>query len=99
MVTTDPSRLIIAFNPAAERVFGYRGEEIFGRFLEILIPLPLRALHQRHVRESADCSEVGRTTGHRGTKRTRERLPLVEQGVGRRGRGQLEAGQCNQNDT
>jgi hypothetical protein len=58
------------------RVFGYREEEVSGRSLEILIPLPLRALHQRHVRAFAASSEVGRATGHRGAKRTKERLPL-----------------------
>jgi hypothetical protein len=34
-----------------------------GRSLEILIPVPLRVLHQHHVQAFAASSEVGRAMG------------------------------------
>jgi PAS domain S-box-containing protein len=73
IVTTDSTGLITAFNPAAERVFGYREEEVLGRSLEILIPVPLRVLHQHHVQAFAASSEVGRAMGHRGPIECRRR--------------------------
>jgi len=38
IVTLDRHNLIESFNPAAERIFGYRAEEIIGRNICLLIP-------------------------------------------------------------
>jgi PAS domain S-box-containing protein len=47
VVTMDGQGLIVEFNPAAERTFGYRAEEVIGRELaEIIIPPDLRARHR-----------------------------------------------------
>ncbi len=46
IVTIDSSSKVLEFNPAAERVFGYRREEVVGQSLpELIIPPSLRALH------------------------------------------------------
>jgi PAS domain S-box-containing protein len=66
IVTADSNGLISLFNPAAERIFGYKEEEVLGRSLEILMPLSLRPLHERHMRTFVASSEVGREMGHRG---------------------------------
>ena len=38
IVTLDESGHITTFNPTGERIFGYRGEEVFGRTLDFLLP-------------------------------------------------------------
>ena len=45
ILSTDARQRIVLFNPAAERMFGYRADEIVGRSLSLLIPEPLRAAH------------------------------------------------------
>lgn len=47
IITIDHDGRIIEFNPAAERVFGYRGPDVLGREIaELLIPPGLRERHQ-----------------------------------------------------
>ena len=48
ILSTDGGQRIVLFNPAAERMFGYRTDEIVGRALSLLIPEPLRAAHIAH---------------------------------------------------
>jgi two-component system, cell cycle response regulator len=48
ILSTDARQRIVLFNPAAERMFGYRTDEIVGRSLSLLIPEPLRAAHISH---------------------------------------------------
>jgi two-component system cell cycle response regulator len=45
ILSTDARQRIVLFNPAAERMFGYRTDEIVGRSLSLLIPEPLRVAH------------------------------------------------------
>ena len=46
IVTIDEGSRILFINPAAEKVFGYRPEELEGRSLSVLMPEYLRRLHQ-----------------------------------------------------
>lgn len=47
IVSMDDQGNIIEFNPAAERTFGYRRDQVIGKPLaEIMIPLELRSAHQ-----------------------------------------------------
>ncbi|HEX8293113.1 MAG TPA: PAS domain S-box protein [Pyrinomonadaceae bacterium] len=46
IVTIDGESRILFINPAAERVFGYRPEELAGQSLSVLMPEYLRRLHQ-----------------------------------------------------
>jgi len=48
ILSTDDRQRIVLFNPAAERMFGYRADEIIGRSLSLLIPEPFRAPHVDH---------------------------------------------------
>jgi two-component system cell cycle response regulator len=48
ILSTDARQRIVLFNPAAERMFGYRTDEIVGRSLSLLIPEALRAAHAGH---------------------------------------------------
>jgi PAS domain S-box-containing protein len=48
IVTIDHESCITEFNPAAERTFGYRRDEVVGRQLaQVIIPPSLREMHQR----------------------------------------------------
>ena len=40
IITLDPNGIVESFNPAAERIFGYRAAEIIGHDIVILIPSP-----------------------------------------------------------
>jgi PAS domain S-box-containing protein len=46
IVTIDEESRVLFINPAAEKVFGYRPEELAGQSLSILMPDYLRHLHQ-----------------------------------------------------
>ena len=46
VITIDHEGMIIDFNPAAERTFGYKGEDVIGKSMaELIIPPHLRADH------------------------------------------------------
>ena len=48
VVTIDHEARITEFNPAAERTFGYRRDEVIGRLMsEVLVPPSLREKHQQ----------------------------------------------------
>jgi PAS domain S-box-containing protein/putative nucleotidyltransferase with HDIG domain len=48
VITMDDKGRIIAFNPAAERIFGYRKDQVIGRRVsDMIIPSPLRKAHEK----------------------------------------------------
>lgn len=49
LVIIDQNGLLETFNPAAERIFGYRAEEVLGRDIKMLMPEPDRGRHQGFV--------------------------------------------------
>ena len=57
ILTIDRAGLIVDFNPAAERMFGWRREAAVGREMAALIIPP--ALRERHRRGLARCVETG----------------------------------------
>jgi PAS domain S-box-containing protein len=66
IVTIDQSGKIIEFNPAAERAFGYRREEIIGKDLaETLFPQPARERHRENLDRYSNAGEVGSMLGRR----------------------------------
>ncbi|QQP88898.1 diguanylate cyclase [Skermanella sp. TT6] len=53
IVVIDEGHRISLFNPAAERLFGYRADEVLGRSLDLLLPERSRQVHRRHVERFA----------------------------------------------
>lgn len=52
IVTIDVAGAVVEFNPAAERIFGYRKDEVMGKPLsEIIVPPALRNAHETKHRE------------------------------------------------
>jgi PAS domain S-box-containing protein len=49
IITIDDSGTIESFNPAAERIFGYRADEVLGRKVNMLMPPPDCDHHDRYV--------------------------------------------------
>ena len=49
IVTIDATGTIVAFNKAAQRIFGYTPEEILGQSLDLLTTLPRAGGHRRHI--------------------------------------------------
>jgi PAS domain S-box-containing protein len=58
VITIDASGLIVDFNPACERLFGYPADEVVGRNVKMLMPSPYQDEHDRYI-------ENHRTTGQR----------------------------------
>ena len=49
IIVIDSKGLIKAFNPAAERLFGYAAGEVFGQNVKLLMPSPDREQHDRYL--------------------------------------------------
>ena len=64
IVMMDHSGLILEFNPAAERTFGHKREDVIGKELsEVLIPEELREAHRKgmeHYRHTGEGPVLGR---------------------------------------
>ncbi len=56
---------ILFFNHGAERIFGYRADEVIGRSLDLLLPPDTRKLHRAHIQVFQESGEVARRMGER----------------------------------
>jgi two-component system sensor kinase FixL len=71
IVVTDRAGIIEAFNPAAEKLFGYQAHEIIGRNIKLLMPPYLASRHDDYLRRYEQTGEkriigIGRVvTGQR----------------------------------
>jgi PAS domain S-box-containing protein len=49
IITIDPDGTVETFNPAAERIFGYKAAEVIGRNVKMLMPPPFRQHHDTYI--------------------------------------------------
>ena len=49
LIVIDDRAIVESFNPSAERIFGYRAEEVLGRNVAMLMPQPYRREHDGYV--------------------------------------------------
>jgi PAS domain S-box-containing protein len=79
IVCIDVGQRIVFFNQGAERIFGWKAEEILGRDLDLLLPPAARDVHADHVRRFAESPERARLMGQRsaisGMRRNGEEFP------------------------
>ena len=79
IIVIDAAGLIEAFNPAAERLFGYSEADVVGRNLSLLMPPPDRDAHDHYLRRYVDTGRakiigIGREVI--GLRRDGTRVPL-----------------------
>ena len=58
VVISDQNGIIISFNRAARRIFGYEESEAMGQNVSILMPSPYRAEHDTYMRNYLDTGEA-----------------------------------------
>src|SRR5918997_183781 len=49
IITIDARGTVESFNPAAEKLFGYRKAEVMGRNVKMLMPEPFHGQHDRYI--------------------------------------------------
>ena len=75
IVTVDPGHKVTSWNPAAEKLFGYRREEAIGHDVDSLVART-DAVHQQALELTRQTWEAGQ--GHVTTRRTRKDGSLVD---------------------
>src|SRR5436305_13580426 len=65
IISIDADQRIMLFNQGAERIFGYRPEEILGQSLSILLPASSAGVHRQHIHEFAASPVTACTMGER----------------------------------
>ena len=67
IITIDEAQNVIVFNPAAERMFGWKAEQIMGTSIDRLVPEEAREAHRRHIEQFMHSSD-----------RTRQMMPATQ---------------------
>ncbi len=57
IIIIDATGIVRAYNPACERMFGFRPEEVIGQNVRMLMPEPYRAEHDTYLQHYGDTGE------------------------------------------
>jgi len=63
IITTDDKGRILTFNPAAEKLFGYRAKEILKKNINLLTPEPFSSQHKNYMKNYLNTG-MGTIIGH-----------------------------------
>ncbi|MEG5064390.1 PAS domain S-box protein [Microcoleus sp. B3-A4] len=66
IISVDRTQRITLFNQGAEKMFGYKIEDILGKPLNLLLPEQFRDAHPQHIKKFAQSSTRARRMGERG---------------------------------
>ena len=67
VVAVDSGSTVVFFNMAAERMFGWRSDEVVGHPLDRLIPVASRGVHHRHIEQFRAAGTGSRMMGERSS--------------------------------
>ncbi len=79
IIVIDSRGVIEAFNPAAERMFGYREDEAVGQNVSLLMPEPDRSSHDGYLKHHLETGErriIGIGRAVTGCRRNGQTFPL-----------------------
>ncbi len=80
VISIDEHQRIQIFNQGAEKIFGYRSQEVLGQTLDMLLPDAFRSIHRQHVRDFGNFPSLSRRMGDRnsevvGLRKNGQRFP------------------------
>jgi PAS domain S-box-containing protein len=79
IVTADETGMIVSWNPAAARMFGWSQEEVIGRSLSMIVPERFRAAHEEglaRVVSSGETRIIGKTVEVFGHHKSGSEFPI-----------------------
>ncbi|MFO0965852.1 MAG: PAS domain S-box protein [Gemmataceae bacterium] len=79
VLLTDDNGTVRLFNPAAERMFGYKAEEVVGQNVRLIIPETYQMLHDRGLRRFVETRQgryIGRTMEVQGLRKDGSEFPV-----------------------
>jgi len=80
IITVNEAHMVVLFNPAAERMFGFSQDDVVGRPLAQLLPEPTREFHGDYIRRFVETGVTNRKMGAlgavRGLRANGEEFPI-----------------------
>ena len=65
IISIDEDQRVIIYNEGAERIFGWKRDEILGMPVDVLLPERIHEVHRQHIRNFATAPEKARKMGER----------------------------------
>ncbi|HLO50972.1 MAG TPA: PAS domain S-box protein [Kamptonema sp.] len=65
IISIDQNQIITLFNKGAEKIFGYRADEVLGKSLNLLLPSRFASVHSQHFTKFFQSDEIARKMGER----------------------------------
>ena len=79
MITIDGKGMVLTFNPACERIFGYKADEVVGDNVKKLMPDPYHSEHDSYLanyQKTGDAKVIGIGREVQGKRKNGEIFPL-----------------------
>ncbi|MFW5665804.1 MAG: PAS domain S-box protein [Coleofasciculus sp.] len=65
IISVDTKQQITLFNQGAEKMFGYKADQVLGETLDLLLPSRVATIHRHHVTNFAELAGAARQMGER----------------------------------